>query len=137
MDIVKLGIVGFYLGLNALLLVWFVFKVVGLRRREQVSLGDGGNKHLQRVMRGHANAAETMPIFFIMLSVAALINTPGFVLHIFGALFTAGRVYHALFFVREKSGFNPRYYGMLLTLIAIGGLALGLIGHGIFVMVGG
>jgi len=47
-----------YAGVLGLLYVALTFQVVKLRRENKVAYGDGGNKLLARVIRGHANFAE-------------------------------------------------------------------------------
>ncbi|MEM8798051.1 MAG: MAPEG family protein [Pseudomonadota bacterium] len=135
MDTGLIAIVGFYAGINAILLLWLTFRVISVRRAERISLNYGENAYLERLQRGHANAAETMPIFFIMMGIAALMGTPALVLHGVGLLFTVGRIIHAAFFVRRKSTLRPRVWGMLITIIAIGLLAVGLVTHSLFLLI--
>lgn len=118
-------IAAIYAGLNALLLVWLTLRVVGHRRAGSVSLGDGGDETMMRSIRGHANAAETMPMALILLAVANLMGAPGLFLHLAGVVLTAGRLMHGLRF----NGIGPVWFrvaGMALTLLSIVGLALGL-----------
>lgn len=121
----------FYAGLNALILIWLVFEVVRLRRSRSISLGDGGDDEMGKVLRGHANAAETMPMALILLTLAELTGAPGVALHLAGVVFTAGRLMHALHFT-GRAGSNFRPLGMVATLTATAVLALGLVAHGIF-----
>ncbi|MEM8838537.1 MAG: MAPEG family protein [Pseudomonadota bacterium] len=135
MDTGLIAIVGFYASINAILLLWLAFRVISVRRSERISLNYGENAHLERLQRGHANAAETMPIFLIMMGIAALIGTPALVLHGLGLLFTVGRITHAVFFVSRKSTLKPRVWGMQMTVAAIGLLAVGLIAHSVFLLI--
>lgn len=131
------AIVGFYLALNALLFIWLASKVIGLRQAGQVSIGDGENKKLAHRMRAHGNASEYMPIFFLMMGVAAALKTPPLALHLFGVAFTAGRLLHASWFLKPSKNMKPRVFGMILTLTSIAVLALGLIAHAVVIMAGG
>ncbi|MEP2943088.1 MAG: MAPEG family protein [Hyphomicrobiales bacterium] len=133
----EFAIVGFYLGINALLVLWLSAKVIGVRRAEQISIGDGGNKMLSYFQRGHGNAVENIPIFFLMLGVAALLNTPPIALHVLGVLFTLGRILHGYWFTHPSDDIKTRFVGMLLTLISMAVLALGLIAHSAVIMAGG
>ena len=65
-----LSAVGIYAALNMALLIWIAMATSRLRVKYKVSIGDGDIKHLTRIIRGHANAIENMPIFLIMLVVA-------------------------------------------------------------------
>ncbi len=117
-----------YAGLNALILAWLILLVVRRRGAARVSLGDGGDAELGRLIRGHANAAETMPMGLILLALAELLGAPGVAVHGAGAVFTLGRLLHALHFA-GRGGMRFRAVGMALTLTATMLLALGLIAH--------
>jgi uncharacterized membrane protein YecN with MAPEG domain len=56
-----------YAGLLALWLVVLSLRVIQARRAARVSLGDGGNRALQRAIRGQANFAEYVPIALLLL----------------------------------------------------------------------
>ena len=119
-----------YAGLNALILMWLAAEVVSRRRSRSVSLGDGGDKELGKVIRAHGNAAETIPIALILLALAELFGAPAVALHIAGVLLTGGRIAHALHFT-GRAGMRFRIYGMIATFLVTGLLAAGLIAHAI------
>ena len=121
-------ITAFYAGLNALVLIWLSFEVIRRRRGDRISLGDGGDPKFGKVIRGHANATETIPIALILLGLTELMGAPGVALHAAGIALTVGRVVHGLHFT-GRLGFRFRPIGMLLTLLTIIVLALGLIAH--------
>ena len=62
-----LSAVGIYAALNMAVLLWIAIETGRLRGKHKVSVGDGGVKHLIRINRGHANAVENMPMFFLSL----------------------------------------------------------------------
>lgn len=134
---VQLAITGFYLGINALLVLWLCAKVIGVRRTHQISIGDGGDKTLTYFRYGLSNAIEYMPMFFIMLVVAALLNTPPIALHVLGLSFTTGRLLHAYWFTHPSTNRKLRIAGIRLTLVSMAILAIGLIVHCIVIMAGG
>ena len=70
-----------YAGLNALLLMVLAMRVVRRRRAGSISLGDGGDADLNRAMRAHGNAAETMPLALILITIAALAGAPAAAIH--------------------------------------------------------
>lgn len=120
-------IAAFYAGLNGLILLWLIAMVLRRRFALGVSLGDGGDEGLNRTIRGHANAAETIPIALILLAFAELMDAPAVALHVAGAAFTAGRLAHGLRF----NGVGPAWFrqaGMALTLLVIALLASGVVG---------
>lgn len=123
--------VALYTGLLGLMLVALIVAVIRQRYRSRVSIGDGGEKDMQRAMRGHANFVETAIPGVIMLLVMALMGMPVWVIHVMGAMLVLGRVLHAfVFFLGARSLF--RVLGMMLTLVYMILSATGLILHALF-----
>lgn len=116
----------FYAALCALLYIWLTFRVVANRGRARVSLGDGGDEGLMKAVRGHANAAEQMPITLIMLALAEMLGAPAVAIHLLGLGFLAGRTLHALHFTM---GAATRASGMVISVAATTLLAIGLLVH--------
>ena len=140
--------VGIYAALNCFVLFWLVNATGQLRRRHKILIGDGGNAHLIRVMRGHANAAENMPIMLILLLVAAAmgapvaahsgrsaradaaaIGTPVSAIHALGIAFTIGRVLHAQHFTLERAPQWQRSVGFMLGALSTLVAALGVLAY--------
>ena len=128
---VPLPVTAVFAGLLALWLIVLQFKVVGFRRGKRVSLGDAGDEMGERLIRGHANAAENIPIFLILLGLAEGLGTPGWIVAALGTLFTVGRLMHGVHFFKIRKGFMLRFWGMIMTITAIGLTALGVIAHGV------
>ncbi len=126
-----LAVVGIYTALNTIILIWLSHVTGKLRRKHRVAIGDGGIEHLTRIMRGHANAIENMPMTLLMLLIAALIGTPLFVLHILGLVFTIGRAIHAWYFIAEDAPIKVRFLGFGISFIISAILLFGLLAHGI------
>ena len=124
-----LASVGLYAALNMLILFWFVGAISRLRSRGRIWIGDGGDAALARAMRGHANAAENMPIMLVMLLVAALLGAPAIAIHALGIVFTLGRALHALHFVQARAPQWQRGAGFTLSFLAQLVAVVGLIGH--------
>ncbi len=106
-----------YAGLLAL---WFlVLSARVIQKRDKVSLGDGGDPHLLRRIRGHANFAEYVPLILLMIGMLELGGMRAWVLHLLGATLLLARVLHgvALSFT-DKWKFG-RFYGTLLTFILL------------------
>ncbi len=134
MNTALIAIVGLYAGLNALILLWLAFATIGLRAKHKISIGNDGNKHLERTMRGHANAIESMGIVLTLLFIMAVLGTPALVLHGLGLAFTLARLAHAWHFIQEDAPRWQRYYGTVITLIVILLAAVGTIGHSLLIM---
>lgn len=124
-----LTITALYAGILALLMLWLAAGVIGIRRSKAISLGDGGDELLERRIRGHANATETIPIALILLALCELIGAPALVLHLLGMTLVAGRAMHGIHFRETRPGITLRFWGMLMTVVAIALMALGLIAH--------
>ena len=118
-----------YAGLNGLILLWLTWAVISRRRSGRIILGDGGDVDFNKLIRGHANAAETIPVALLLLGLAELIGAPAIAIHIAGAALTIGRFLHGLHFTGAAASIKFRMYGMLLTLLVTAWLTLGLLGH--------
>lgn len=108
-------------GLILLLLTW---KVIRLRRKGGVVLGDNDDRILAKAIRGQANAAEQLPMALILMGLAELQGTDTVVLAALALLLIAGRSLHAIYFAIHGSTWRLRFHGMLMTLFAQAGLVL-------------
>jgi len=131
-----LSAVGIYTALNMAILIWISIETGRLRAKHKVSIGDGGVKHLIRIIRGHANAIENMPMFLIMLLIGALIGMPLLAVHGLGLVFTIGRGFHAWHFIQEDAPRWQRGGGFGLSFLAQLVLLVGLVGHGLWTLAG-
>ena len=107
-------ITAFYAGLLGLLYLVLSLRVVQLRRRG-ISLGDGGDPRMTRVIRGHANFAEYVPLILVLMLILEMARTSLYVLHVLGIALVVGRVLHCYslsFSVRFRFG---RLWGATLT----------------------
>lgn len=113
-----------YAGLNALILFWLMVETGRTRMRERVAMGDGGNPRLIRVMRGHANAIEIVPVALIILLVLAILGAPAWAIHVLGLVLTLGRLFHAMHFIATDAPRWQRAAGALSSavLLVVGGL---------------
>jgi len=81
----------------ALLAIWFVVlsvRVIRNRGREKIPLGDGGNRSMLRLMRGHANFAEYVPLALVLMALLELSHFPTYVLHALGVTLLVARLFH-------------------------------------------
>lgn len=107
-----------YCGLNILILMALALRVVQMRQKHKVSLGDGGVEELQRACRVHANATEYAPAAMAGLVALALAGGPAWAVHAGGLVFTAGRLGHAWGFSGNSGVSKGRMFGTLATWIA-------------------
>ena len=127
--------VALYAALNGLIFMWLTAHVGKVRGQRKISIGDGGDPAMIRAMRGQANFVEAVPLALILMLMAALIGTPAWLLHVFGVALTAGRVFHGLHFCAEVAPGWQRAAGAGLTLLSVLLLAIGLLGHVLWLMV--
>lgn len=114
MQPIALTVTALYSGSLALWFLVLSYRVVA-RRRGGIYLGDGGDAGMLRLVRGHANFAEYVPLALIMLAILELAGTSLYVLHGLGLALLAGRLLHgyALSFT-QRFGFG-RFWGTVLT----------------------
>jgi len=101
------------------LCVMLSLKVVSIRRREKISVGDGGNESLLRAMRSQANLLEYAPIALILIACAEINGVPRLLLGLVAIAFVAGRVLHPAGLRDVSSPMSARVLGMQLTLVSI------------------
>jgi uncharacterized membrane protein YecN with MAPEG domain len=117
-------IVGLYVALNLLLHIFLMLQVGTQRGKSKVSLGDGGDSILLGKIRAQGNFIENAPMVLIALIVMASLSATPIVLHIFGALFTIGRLCHAHGITRENNSGKGRTIGAITTLLTLLGSAV-------------
>lgn len=116
-----------YVGLMALLLVVLSLRVIRLRYRHKVEIGDGDVPELHRAIRAHANFIEYVPLALLLILMADLVGHEKWVVHLLGIALLIGRLAHAYGFTTTP-GLSPgRGLGVALTtlvLVAGAGLAI-------------
>nr|WP_310522621.1 MAPEG family protein [Polymorphobacter sp.] len=121
-------------GLCGLLYFWLSWRVVQVRQKAQVSLGDGGDGLLLQRIRAHANFAEYVPFCLILMGaieVSSLAVSP--YLAAAGLGLVAVRVSHAIGMAKE--GANPyRVVGAAGTWIIMVSLSVWALGLGFVLM---
>ncbi len=115
-------ITSIYASLLALLIVKLSLAVIKLRRKNRVSVGDGGHEELQLAIRAHANAVEYIPITLMLLLTLELNGAPKILIHILGVTLLTGRILHAMGLPAKD--FQRRVLGMQITIYLLIGLAI-------------
>jgi len=82
-----------YAGLLALWFLVLSWRVIQ-RRGKGIYLGDGGDQALLRVIRGHANFAEYVPLALLMMGFLEVARFSIYVLHALGIVLLVGRLLH-------------------------------------------
>jgi uncharacterized membrane protein YecN with MAPEG domain len=108
-----------YAGLNGLIVVALTFYVIAYRFANKVSIGHDGHPNLERRVRVHGNAVETIPLALILIGFLEFYQTSSYVLHGLGAALTIGRVLHAVGLSRTLEVNVGRSLGIVLTMTVI------------------
>ena len=101
------------------------FAVIGLRRKNKVGLGNGGNEDLERAIRAQGNFAEYVPFGIILVACLELNGAPWWLVVIPGITLIIGRLIHAKGINTPPPDFSKRVLGMkftfytLITLVAL------------------
>lgn len=119
-----MAVTALYGALLALLFLALSVRIVGLRRRLRVAVGDGGEPQLLRAIRAHGNFAEYVPLSVLLLAMAEVQGGTPILLHALGIALLAGRVAHAWGLNQPNEDLRYRVFGMAATFTALVGAAL-------------
>jgi hypothetical protein len=120
----NLIITGFYAGLLALLLLIFTVRIIQLRLKLKVGLGDGQKSPLIKAIRIHGNFIEYIPFTLLLLAIYELNGGSVFILHGLGMLLIVARIAHAIGLTKSMGTSGYRQFGALATFIVIIALAI-------------
>lgn len=112
-------VTAFYAAILGLVFIAITLRIALGRYSRKLSLGDGGDKDFNKLIRGHGNFAETVPITLILLLLLELQNTSPMVLHTLAIALLAGRALHYLQLTGLLQPLLFRSIGMILTLSTI------------------
>jgi len=119
-----LSVTAIFAGLLTAMFIRLSFLVIGLRRKNKVSLGDGGIDDLDRAIRAHGNFAEYVPLGLVLMGCLELNGAPLCLVAVLGAMLVAGRHFHAKGIQEPPPNFANRIRGMQLTFASLGLLAV-------------
>ncbi len=117
-------ITAFYASLLAVLFVGLALRVIRLRRRERVAVGDGDSPALRRAIRVHANFAEYVPLALLLMAFAEAAGASEWCIHLLGIGLLVGRLLHAFGVSRIDEDIRLRTAAMALTFAVLIGAAL-------------
>ncbi|GMH40674.1 hypothetical protein BSKO_08578 [Bryopsis sp. KO-2023] len=107
-------------------LVYFLMTVYVAQYRlaHNILIGDGGNKKLLQIVRGHGNFMEYTPTVLVLLMLAEFQGSHRGLVYLLGGMFTVGRLLYAVHSFFQGSRVF-RVLGMLSTVAPM--LLLGLV----------
>ena len=112
-------IVSIYAALLAMLFIFMSLRIIKIRRRLKIAIGDDGNEQLQRAMRVHANFSEYVPLSLILALLVELSNGHNVIVHIICLCLLLGRYIHAYGVSQTEETFRFRILGMQLTFASL------------------
>lgn len=112
-------ITAFYAGLLALLFFYLSLRVILMRGRKKIGLGDNGDRHLMQLIRAHGNFSEYTPLILLLMLIAELNASHPMLLHGCGLALLLGRFFHAVGLNRHAGSSWQRILGMMLTFFAL------------------
>ena len=115
MEMVTVTLTPIYAASFAILLVVLSVRVIVLRRRSGVAVGDGGQAALTRAVRAQANFAEYVPLALLLMLFIELGGVSDWLLHLYGLVLAAGRISHAFGISGVAENFRFRVFGMAAT----------------------
>ena len=113
--------------LAGFLALWFIvlsMRVIAIRRRDRVSLGDGGNDTLNRRIRAHGNFAEYAPLGILLCGLCEVQGAPLWLTVTGAAMVGAGRLGHGYALSFTTGSMIGRTGGMVATFCGIALLAV-------------
>lgn len=109
-------------GAAAIVNIWLAIRIVTLRFKAKVLIGDGGNALLSARMRAQLNFTEYTPLVLILMGLIEFARGTHNWLWAAGIIYILGRVLHP--FGMDKAAPHPlRAVGALTTWIVLLGLA--------------
>jgi uncharacterized membrane protein YecN with MAPEG domain len=114
------------------ILIKLSFAVIGLRRKNQVSLGSAGHDDLERAIRAQGNFAEYVPFGIILLACLEINGAPWWLVALPGISLIIGRLIHAKGINELPTNFSKRVKGMKFTFNTLISLVIMNVGWAIF-----
>ncbi len=110
---------GFYVALNALIMLILGILVVRARVSTQTDIGDGGKPEMAGPLRAHGNNTEYTPMALLLVwALASPLGGSIWLIHGVGATLTLGRILHGIGLSRSTGPGPLRFAGIIFTWIS-------------------
>ena len=108
-----------YAGLLGLWFFILSFRVIRRRGSGRISLGDGGNADMLRVIRAQANFAEYVPLALLLMLMLEMGRSSIYVLHALGLTLLVARLLHGYALSFTENFMFGRVAGAALTFLVL------------------
>lgn len=105
----------YYAALLALIYVALSFRVIRLRQKLRVALGDGNDKQLKRAIRVHGNFAEYVPFTLVMIYFVEIQSHNLLLVHGLCSAFILARLAHIYGVSQIKENIAFRVVSLFIT----------------------
>ncbi|MAH04557.1 MAG: MAPEG family protein [Pseudomonadota bacterium] len=109
-------IIGYYAGLLGLLFIVLTARIIRLRWKLRVGIGDGGEHILNKAIRVQSNFVEQVPLALLLIYLVEMQMSNIVLLHGLCSALLIGRVLHAFGLSKTSKTSFGRFVGMILTL---------------------
>jgi uncharacterized protein len=113
-----------YAAILALIVLALAINVTRHRVKFGVSIGDGGNPHMLRMIRLHGNAIEYIPLALVLMLIYEINGGAHIVLHIIGIALLAARLVQTWGMWSTATPGFARRTGQSLTWLTLAALAV-------------
>jgi len=122
MDPLLLPVTGLYAALLGFMLVALSVRVVTIRGKKKIALGDGSDQELLRAIRVQGNFVEYVPIALILIGIVEINEAPRWAVHALGQTLLLGRMAHV--YSIHADALRVRVAAMTATWVVIAVAAL-------------
>lgn len=112
-------ITALYAGILGLMLVALSWRIMRMRAKLEVMVGDGGERELNVAVRMQGNFIEYVPMALLLLSFNEILGWPPFAVHALGAALVAARLCHVHGMAQKNAAGKGRRIGARLTFLVI------------------
>ena len=110
-------IVSIFAAVLAIMYIQLSFRVINLRKKKKISLGDGGASTLNAAIRTHGNFIEYVPFSLILLFLVEYQGLSSHYCYVLGLMLVVGRICHSYALAENQLKF--RVIGMGLTFLTM------------------
>ncbi|MCF6196492.1 MAG: MAPEG family protein [Emcibacter sp.] len=114
-----LQVTSLYAGILALIMVFLAYKTSARRREAKINLGTGGDVIMEKRSRAFGNFIEFVPMMILLMAIIEVQGHRPLIIHIFGIVTVAGRLFHAMGMSGVLKAVNGRFVGAILTYLSL------------------